>query len=269
MTLIRFVFFVGSLVIAVGSANADVLRLGTTTTTEDSGLLAWLIPAYEKKSGDTVRVTLGGTGQVLKFGRNGDVDVILSHSKSDEEKFIADGFGVARYEAMYNDFVIVGPSDDPAKIRGLTDAKLAMRKILDGKNLFVSRADESGTHRAEQKIWNDANLRPQGNWYLRAGTGMAEALRIAHERGAYTLTDRGTLMKHKRSLDLELLVTGEPKIPNQYAVMAIDPKKYPTTNISGAQRFVDWIVSPEGQTHIANFRIDGQQIFFPNATIRK
>lgn len=266
---IRFVLFIFPLFLANGGAIADVLRLGTTTTAEDSGLLAWLIPAYETKSGDNVRITLGGTGQVLKFGRNGDVDVILSHSKSDEEKFVTDGFGVARLEVMYNDFVIVGPSDDPAKIRGMTDPKQALRKIFDGKIMFVSRADESGTHRAEQKIWNDLSLQPQGVWYLRAGAGMAEVLRIAHERGAYTLTDRGTFMKHKKSLDLQLWVTGEPKIPNQYAVMAIDPKKYPKTNIAAAQRFIDWIVSPEGQTHIANFRIDGQQIFFPNALSRK
>ena len=269
MYRIKFVLLLSALIGVMGGANADVLRLGTTTTTEDSGLLDWLIPAYEKKSGDKVRVTIGGTGQVLKFGRNGDVDAILSHSKSDEEKFIADGYSVARLEVMYNDFVIVGPADDPAKIRGLSDPKLAMRKILDGKFLFVSRADESGTHRAEQKIWNDANLQPQGNWYLRAGAGMAEVLRIAHERSAYTLTDRGTFVKHKKSLDLELLVTGEPKIPNQYAAMAISAKKYPNTNIVSAQRFVTWIVSPEGQAHIANFRVDGQQIFFPNSVIRK
>jgi tungstate transport system substrate-binding protein len=269
MYFIKFVFLLVAFLSPNANASAEVLRLGTTTTTEDSGLLAWLIPAYEKKSGDKVRVTLGGTGQVLKFGRNGDVDVILSHSKSDEERFIADGFGVARLEVMYNDFVIVGPSDDPARIRGLTDAKLALRKIMDGKVLFVSRADESGTHRAEQKIWAEANLQPQGDWYLRAGAGMAEVLRVAHERGAYTLTDRGTFMKHKKSLDLELLVTGEPKIPNQYAVMAISAKKYPNTNIVSAQRFITWIVSPEGQAHIANFRVDGQQIFFSNAVIRK
>ncbi len=243
---------------------ADVLRLGTTTTTEDSGLLAWLIPAYEKKSGDTVRVSLGGTGQVLKLGRNGDVDAILSHSKSDEEKFIAEGFGVARNEVMYNDFVIVGPSDDPAKIRGDTNAHRAFEKILTGRYAFISRADESGTHRAEQKIWNDAKLKPDGNWYLRAGTGMAEVLRIAHERGAYTLADRGTFMKHRKSLDLALLVTGEPKIPNQYAAMAVNPKRYPDVNAAVAKRFIDWLLSIEGQSVIANFRIDGQAIFFPN-----
>ena len=252
-----------------GGVFADVLRLGTTTTTEDSGLLAWLIPAYEKKSGDKVRVSLGGTGQVLKFGRNGDVDVILSHSKIDEEKFVADGFGVARLEVMYNEFIIAGPADDPAKIRGSTNPQLAFRKIFDGGFLFVSRADESGTHRAEQKIWSDAKLQPQGSWYLRAGAGMAEVLRIAHERGAYVVADRGTFMKHKKSLDLDLLLTGEPKIPNQYAAIAVNPKKFPDANNTGAQRFIDWIVSPEGQSHIANFRIDGQRIFFPNAANRK
>lgn len=258
-SLVAFVLF-GSL-----GAQAEQVKLGTTTTTEDSGLLTWLIPAYEKKSGDKVRVTLGGTGQVLKFGRNGDIDVILSHSKSDEEKFIADGFGIARFEVMYNDFIIVGPGDDPAKIRGLTNAQRAFQKILQGRYPFVSRGDESGTHRAEQKIWLDAKFQPEGNWYMRAGAGMAEALRIAHERGAYVLTDRATFLKNKKSLDLELLVTGEPKIPNQYAVMAVNPKKYPAVNAAGAQRFVDWMVSKEGQARIAGFRVDGQQLFFPNA----
>ncbi len=269
MYLIRIVLLIVALLNLNGGAFADTLRLGTTTTTEDSGLLAWLIPAYEKKSGDKVRVTLGGTGQVLKFGRNGDVDVILSHSVIDEEKFIADGFGVARFDVMYNDFVIVGPREDPAKIRGLTDPRLAFRKILEGKFPFVSRGDESGTHRAEQKIWSDAILQPQGDWYMRAGAGMAEVLRIAHERGAYGLADRGTFTKHKKALDLDLLVTGEPRISNQYAVMAVNPKKYPTVNFVGAQRFVDWIVSAQGQAHIADFRVDGQRLFFPNATIRK
>ena len=232
-----------------------------------SGLLAWLIPAFEKESGDKVRVTLGGTGQVLKFGRNGDIDVILSHSKSDEEKFIADGFGIARFEVMYNDFIIVGPGGDPAKIRGLTNPQMAFQKILQGRYLFVSRGDESGTHRAEQKIWLDAKLQPEGNWYMRAGAGMAEVLRIAHERGAYAITDRATFLNHKKSLDLQLLVTGEPKIPNQYAVMAVNPKKYPGVNAAGAQRFVDWITSKDGQAHIAGFRVDAQQLFFPNAKL--
>lgn len=265
-----FVYFWLAALLAISNGVfADLLRLGTTTTTEDSGLLAWLIPAVEKKTGDQVRITLGGTGQVLKFGRNGDIDVILSHSKSDEEKFVAEGFGTTRLEVMYNDFIIAGPADDPAKIRGLTDPKVAFRKILDGRFLFVSRADESGTHRAEQKIWGDVRLQPEGPWYLRAGTGMVEALRIAHERSAYVLTDRGTFMKHRKSLDLDLLLTGEPKILNQYAVIAVNPKKFPDANNTGAQRFIDWILSAEGQAHIANFRIEGQQIFFPNAASRK
>ena len=249
-------------------ATADILRLGTTTTTEDSGLLAWLIPAFENASGDKVRVTLGGTGQVLKFGRNGDVDVILSHSKSDEDKFVADGFGIARREVMYNDFVIVGPAADRAQIRGLTDPHRAFQRILQGQHVFVSRADESGTHRAEQTLWRDAKLQPQGAWYLRAGAGMLEVLRIAHERSAYTLTDRGTFVKHKKSLDLELLLTGEPKIVNQYAVIAVNPQKNPAVNALAAQRFVAWITTHTGQSHIAAFRVDGQALFFPNAYVR-
>ena len=265
MSLLRFVLLGAMCLFSVAGAHADTIKLGTTTTTEDSGLLAWLIPAYEKKTGDKIRVTLGGTGQVLKLGRNGDVDVILGHSKSDEEKFIADGYGIARLEVMYNDFIIAGPPEDPAKIRGLTDPQQAFRRIHQGRFAFVSRADESGTHRAEQKIWRETQLQPQGNWYLRAGTGMAEVLRIAHERGAYTLADRGTFTKQKKSLDLDLLVTGEPKIRNQYAVMAVNPKKYPTTNALGAQRFIDWIRSEEGQARVADFRVDGQQLFFPNA----
>ena len=267
MLFIRLFSLVAFFLFAALGAQADEVKLGTTTTTEDSGLLAWLIPAYEKKTGDKVRVTLGGTGQVLKFGRNGDIDVILSHSKSDEEKFIADGFGIARFEVMYNDFIIVGPGGDPAKIRGLTNPRMAFQKILQGRYLFVSRGDESGTHRAEQKIWLDAKLQPEGNWYMRAGAGMAEVLRIAHERGAYAITDRATFLNHKKSLDLQLLVTSEPKIPNQYAVMAVNPKKYPGVNAAGAQRFVDWITSKDGQAHIAGFRVDAQQLFFPNAKL--
>ena len=266
---IRLVLIMFALLAATASRAGEILRLGTTTTTEDSGLLAWLLPAYEKFSGDKVRASLGGTGQVLKLARNGDVDVVLSHSKIDEEKFVADGFSTQRLEVMYNDFVIVGPNDDPAKIRGLSDPKIAFQKIFSGGMLFVSRADESGTHRAEQKIWRDANLQPQGAWYLRAGAGMAEVLRIAHERGAYTLTDRGTFVKHQHALDLQLLLTGEPRMPNQYAVMAVSSKKYPSVNSAAAQRFCEWILSPNGQQHIEKFRVDGQPIFFPNARGRK
>lgn len=267
MIFLRF-FLAPLFLIATASAHGDTIKLGTTTTTEDSGLLAWLIPAYEKKSGDKIRVALGSTGQVLKLGRNGDVDVILSHSKDDEEKFLADGYAIARFEVMYNDFIIAGPRDDPAKIRGLTDPQRAFQRISQGRFAFVSRADESGTHRAEQKIWREAKLRPEGNWYLRAGTGMAEVLRIAHERAAYTLVDRATFTKHKQALDLESLVTGEPKIRNQYVVMAMNPKKHPAVNIVGAQRFIAWILSKAGQTRIAEFHVDGQQLFFPNANVR-
>ena len=269
MNFLRTLCLFAAIFVVGHGAMADVLRLGTTTTTEDSGLLAWLIPAFEKESGDKVRVTLGGTGQVLKFGRNGDVDVILSHSKSDEEKFVADGFGVARRNVMYNDFVIVGPTTDPAQIRGLTDPREAFRRISQGRFTFVSRADESGTHRAEQRIWSDAKIQPDGNGYLRAGAGMLEVLRIAHERDGYALTDRATFAKHKKSLVVELLVTGEPKIANQYAVIAVNPQRNPAVNEVAAQRFVAWITSTAGQAHIAGFRIDGQALFFPNADVRQ
>ena len=249
-------------------AEDNLLRLGTTTTTEDSGLLKFLLPAFEKTSGIKIRTSIGGTGQVLKFARNGDVDVVLTHSRADEEKLIEDGFGIARFDVMYNDFVIVGPKDDPARIRGLADAKLAFGKILQAQTTFVSRADESGTHRAEQRLWRETGLEPKGSWYLRAGSGMGEVLRIASERGGYTLTDRGTFVQQRKTLDLELLVSGEPKIPNQYGVIAINPKKHPHVNAAGAGRFVDWIVSPEGQRRIAEYKVDGQQLFFPNAKSR-
>ena len=244
------------------------LRLGTTTTTEDSGLLKFLLPAFEKNSGIKIRTSIGGTGQVMKFARNGDVDVVLTHSRADEEKLIDDGFGIARYDVMYNDFVIVGPKEDPAKISGLKDAKIALTKILQSQAIFVSRADESGTHRAEQRLWKEAGLTPNGSWYLRAGSGMSEVLRIASERGGYTLTDRGTFAQQRKNIELELLVSGEPKIPNQYGVIAINPKKHPDVNTKAAARFVDWIVSPEGQQRIAEYKVDGQQLFFPNAKPR-
>ncbi|MEO6024826.1 MAG: substrate-binding domain-containing protein [Burkholderiales bacterium] len=237
-----------------------------TTTTEDSGPLKFLLPAFEKTKGMKLRTTIGGMGQMLKFARNGDVDTVLTHSRSDEEKLIEDGFGIARFDVMYNDFVIVLPKEDPARIRGLTDAKIALGKIMQAQATFVSRADESGTHRAEQRLWREAGFTPQGSWYLRTGSGMGEV--FANERGGYTLTDRGTLVQQRKNLELELLLPGEPKIPNQYGVIAINPKKYPYVNANGAARFVDWIVSLKGQRHIAEYKIDGQQPFFPNAKLR-
>lgn len=263
MIRLLIVFLLG-IVPFTSAAQTRELKLATTTTIEDSGLLKWLLPPFETKSGWKVRTLLGGTGQALKYGRNGDVDVILSHSPSDERKFLEEGFGVARYEVMVNDFVLVGPADDPAKVRG-GEAHAGFKRIAQSKSVFVSRGDESGTHRMEQRIWRELGIEPEGRWYLSAGLSMGEVLRIASEKAAYTLTDRGTFAAKHKDLELTLLAEGKPALVNQYAVIPINPRKHAHVQVEGANAFVKWILSSEGQKRIADYRIGTDQVFFPNA----
>lgn len=246
------------------ASAAEILRLGTTTSTEDSGLLKYLLPEFEAKNSLRVHVISTGTGKALKLGENGDVDVLLVHSRPDEEKFVADGFGVNRREVMYNDFIIVGPASDPAKIRGMSDAAEALKKIQSAKALFISRGDQSGTHKMEQRLWQMAGLQSQGEGYLSVGQGMGETLNMASSKQAYTLSDRGTYIAYKQRATLDVLVTGDPRIFNVYGVMAVNPKRYPSVNYNGAQKFIDWITSAEGQQRIASFRAHGEQLFFPS-----
>jgi tungstate transport system substrate-binding protein len=250
-----------------GAADKSIL-LQSTTSTQNSGLFEFLLPKFTEKTGIAVKVVAVGTGQALKNAENGDGDVVLSHAKAAEEKFVADGFGVKRVEVMYNDFVIVGPKSDPAKIAGGKSAVEAMQKIAAAKSPFASRGDDSGTHKAELKLWKDAGVDPKaasGEWYRETGSGMGATLNTAAGMGAYTLTDRATWGSFANKQDMAILVEGDTKLYNQYAAILVNPAKHAHVKAAEGQAFIDWLVSPDGQTTIASFRVGGEQVFFPNA----
>jgi tungstate transport system substrate-binding protein len=226
------------------------------------------LPLFTKKTGIEVRVVAVGTGQALKNAENGDGDVVLVHSQPDEEKFVAEGWGVKRYPVMYNDFIIVGPASDPAKIANLKQAPEALKRIAEAKAPFASRADDSGTHKAEIKLWKEAGVDPRGasgTWYLETGSGMGTTLNTAVGKNAYALTDRGTWLAFANKDNFKVLVEGDDKLFNQYGVILVNPTKHPTVKAKEGQAFIDWLVSSEGQAAIASYKIDGQQLFFPNA----
>jgi tungstate transport system substrate-binding protein len=224
-----------------------------------------LLPDFRKASGIDVRVVAVGTGQALDLGRRGDADVVFVHDKVAEQKFLAEGFGVKRQEVMYNDFVIVGPKADPAKAQG-KDVTGALRKIADAKAPFASRADKSGTHAAELRYWKAAGIdQPKGDWYRETGSGMGPTLNTAAGMNAYALTDRGTWLSFKNRADLVILVEGDQKLFNQYGVMLVNPARHAHVKKDLGQKFIDWLVSPAGQASIAAYKIEGQQLFFPNA----
>jgi tungstate transport system substrate-binding protein len=249
-------------------AEDKFIIVQSTTSTQNSGLFDHILPIFSKKMGIEVRVVAVGTGQALKNAAKGDGDVVLVHSKADEEKFVADGWGVKRYDVMYNDFVIVGPAVDPAKIAGLKGAASSLKKIADAEAPFASRADESGTHKAELKLWQDAGVDPKpssGKWYLETGSGMGATLNTAVGKQAYALTDRGTWLSFANKDDFKILVAGDPKLFNQYGVILVNPAKHPNVKENEGQAFIDWLTGPEGQAAIASYKIDGEQLFFPNA----
>ena len=249
-------------------ADDNFIIVQSTTSTQNSGLFEHLLPLFTKKTGIEVRVVAVGTGQALKNAKNGDGDVVLVHSQRDEEKFVADGWGVKRYPVMYNDFIVVGPKADPAEIAGLKQAPEALKKIAEAKALFASRADDSGTHKAELKLWEEAGVDPRpssGSWYLETGSGMGATLNTAVGKQAYALTDRGTWLAFANKDDFKVLVEGDDKLFNQYGVILVNPTKHPNVKAKEGQAFIDWLVSPEGQAAIARYTIDGQQLFFPNA----
>jgi tungstate transport system substrate-binding protein len=254
-----------------GPASADdkpSILVQSTTSTENSGLFKYLLPKFTEKTGIEVHVVAVGTGQAIKNAKNGDGDVLFVHSKPDEVKFVEEGYGVKRYDVMYNDFVIVGPASDPAKIAGSKDVVDALKKIAAAKAPFASRADESGTHKAELKLWKAAGIDPKpssGQWYRETGSGMGATLNTAAGMGAYALTDRGTWISFKNRGDLKIVVEGDKALFNQYGVMLVNPAKNPHVKAKEGQQFVDWLISKEGQDVIANYKIDGQQLFFPNA----
>ena len=248
------------------SQNTNLL-LVSTTSTQDSGLLDVLLPAFTEKTGYNVQLVAVGSGQALKIGEEGNADVILLHSPAAEKEFMANGFGIDRRLVMHNDFVIVGPPADPAQIRGKTPVE-ALEEIFDSQVTFVSRGDESGTHVKELALWKNAELNPAGeDWYLETGQGQGATLSIASEKGGYGLTDRGTFLAYKSNVDLEILVEGDPFLLNVYHVLTVNPERWPDVNIEGAKAFADFVTSPEGQKMIGEFGVKeyGQPLFFPDA----
>jgi len=260
--------FFGAMATTGLAADDDFIIVQSTTSTQNSGLFDHILPKFTERTGTEVRVVAVGTGQALKNARNGDGDVVLVHSKPDEEKFVAEGWGVKRHDVMYNDFVIVGPAADPAGIAGSKDADQALKKIAEAEASFASRGDNSGTHKAELRLWEKTGVDPthaSGAWYLETGSGMGATLNTAVGKHAYTLTDRGTWLSFANKSDFEVLVEGDPKLFNQYGVILVNPEKHPRVKAEKGQAFVDWLTSSEGQRAIASYKIDGQQLFFPNA----
>ena len=253
---------------ASGSAGEARIRCASTTSTQNSGLFDHLLPIVKEKTGIQVDVVAVGTGAALEIGKRGDADVVFVHAKSLELKAVQEGYFVDRHDVMYNDFVVIGPPNDPSGIKGLKSVTDAFRKIAENKAPFISRGDKSGTHTKERSIWNKAEIEPAGDWYMEVGQGMAKTQRIADEKRAYTLTDRGTWLAAKDADKLEMTVVleGDPELFNQYGVMAVNPKKHEHVQYDAAMKFVNWLISPEGQQAIGSFKDkNGNQLFTPNA----
>ncbi|CAO4169036.1 Extracellular solute-binding protein [Methylorubrum populi] len=272
MDLLRRSFLTLSLLAALGAASplraepASIV-VASTTSTEQSGLFKHILPLFQKKTGIEVKVVALGTGQALDAARRGDADVVLVHDRPAEDKFVTEGFAKARQDVMYNDFVLIGPKDDPAGIRG-GKVDEAFRKIAAAKAPFVSRGDRSGTHSAELRSWKEAGVdlaAAKGDWYRDVGQGMGPALNTASSLGAYILADRGTWLSFKNRGELTILVEGDPRLFNPYGVMLVNPDKHPNVKVKEGQAFIDWLVSPEGQQAIADYKIGGEQLFFPSA----
>ncbi|WP_265452204.1 substrate-binding domain-containing protein [Aeromonas salmonicida] len=246
------------------SAKAPI-RLATTTSTEQSGLLGWLLPQFTRETGYPVQVMAAGTGQSLKMGENGDADLVMTHAPSAEKAFVDAGFGIDPVQLMYNDFVIVGPSQDPAGLGKLHDAAKGLQAIKDKKQTFISRGDESGTHIKEKTLWQAADVKPEFAGYKSIGQGMGPTLTMASELGAYTLTDRGTWLAYQSKLDLAVLLEGDKRLFNPYQVILVNPKRYPDLNTEGARTLKNWLVSEHGQTLIGDFKVAGQALFVADA----
>ena len=261
-----------SLLIVLFAINAQAqekfITVSSTTSTEESGLFKYMLPIFEKKAGFRVRIVAVGTGQALDIGRRGDADVVFVHARPLEEKFLAEGHGVRRFDVMYNDFVLVGPKSDPAKVAGMKDITAALQKIKAAQAPFVSRGDRSGTHFAELSLWKLAGIdiaKDKGPWYRDTGQGMGPALNSASGMNAYVLSDRGTWLSFKNRGELAIAVEGDRRLFNQYGIMLVNPAKHPDVKVDMGQAFVDWVISPEGQKVIAEYKIGGEQLFFPNA----
>jgi tungstate transport system substrate-binding protein len=269
----RFVIFGTLLAAGLGVIQGPALAqdkfitVASTTSTENSGLFGHILPMFQKETGIEVRVVAVGTGQAIELAKNGDADVLFVHHKPSEEQFVAEGFGVERHEVMYNDYVIVGPASDPAGVKGSKDVDDALAKIA-AEAPFASRGDDSGTHKAELALWQEAGIDvagASGTWYRETGSGMGPTLNTAAGMDAYALTDRGTWLSFENPQNLEILVEGDPRLFNQYGIILVNPEKHPHIKVDLGQTFIDWVISDEGQQAIAEFKINGEQLFFPNA----
>ena len=267
--IVAATFAAAAAVAPYGRAEEKSIVVASTTSTEDSGLFGYLLPKFQEKTGITVKVVALGTGQALDTARRCDADVVFVHAKAQEEKFLNDGHGVKRFPVMYNDFVLIGPKSDPAQLAGMKNVAEALHRIKDAKSPFISRGDRSGTHTAELKLWQDAGIdieKDRGDWYKSIGQGMGAALNTAKASDAYVLSDRGTWIHFKNKGDLEILVQGDKRMFNQYGVMLVNPQKCPNVKAQLGQQFVDWVVSSDGQKTIADYKIDGEELFYPNAS---
>ncbi|RQH10513.1 extracellular solute-binding protein [Bradyrhizobium sp. RP6] len=253
----------------IAFAQDRTITVASTTSTEQSGLFGHLLPLFSKAEGISVKVVAVGTGQALDIGRRGDADVVFVHDRPAEDKFMSEGQGVKRFDVMYNDFVIIGPRSDPARISGSKDVVEALRKIAAAKATFISRGDKSGTHAAELRLWKEAGIdlgAGKDSWYREIGQGMGPALNMASSSNAYLLSDRGTWLSFKNRGELAILTEGDKRLFNQYGVMLVNPEKHPSVKAKDGQAFVDWLVSPKGQEAIAGYKVGGEQLFFPNAS---
>ena len=249
-------------------AQDKFIIVQSTTSTQNSGLFEFMLPKFQEATGIEARVVAVGTGQAIKNAMNCDGDVLFVHAKPAEEKFVADGFGVERFDVMYNDFVFIGPKADPAGVKGMKDAPAALKKIAEAKTPFASRGDDSGTHKAEKALWEEAGIdqsAASGGWYRETGSGMGPTLNAAGGMGAYALTDRGTWISFENKGDLEVLVEGDDRLFNQYGVIRVSPEKCPDVKVDAGEDFVEWVTGAEGQKAIADYQLNGQQLFFPNA----
>ena len=270
MTIRRLMVGLFAALALAGAATAQdkSILVASTTSTQDSGLFGYLLPLFRAKTGIEVKVVALGTGQALDTARRGDADVVFVHAKPEEEKFLAEGFGVKRYPVMYNDFVLIGPRSDPAGIAKSKDIVEALSTLKAKEQSFISRGDRSGTHLAELKLWKDAGIdieKDKGGWYKSIGQGMGAALNTAAASDSYVLADRGTWLSFKNKAGLAIVVQGDKRLFNQYGVMLVNPAKHPHVKKELGQQFIDWLVSPEGQRAIAGYEVDGEQLFFPNA----
>jgi tungstate transport system substrate-binding protein len=250
---------------ALPASAQEFITVASTTSTENSGLFGHILPLFTTETGIEVRVVAQGTGQALETGRRGDADVVFVHARAQEEQFVAEGYGVERFDVMYNDFVIVGPGDDPAGVRGTESATAAMATIAGAAAPFASRGDDSGTHVAEMALWDAAGIAPEGEWYLSTGSGMGATLNTATQVPAYALTDRGTWLSFANRGPLEIVFEGDPVLFNPYGIILVNPERHPHVKAEQGQAFIDWIISDAGQAAIASYTVGGEQLFFPIA----